>query len=487
MLDLITTNSLNAGHAVQARQSKLTSTPDQLFAESLRTQNRSRQTDPAPADDVRSHELDPEPTASRPRETSERPEHNAIEEREPEEHDVVDHAPHDNEEPGAGPPAHPVENEPADEAQAPSTESALTETKPTAEAQALAWQEHLLSLARLARGASASESTTSQPQSSTPRQGKSDQPKVLIETKPTSLTSQQAVTDDDGATKASTSATADTDTARRAPVVPETTRQTDASRSQTGEQASKPDALLATVASDKTSDQSTNNASQQSNSRLLSALKQGAQQAEASSKTVDPFVIKEPLTPAPPPTAVIKPTIATHQSPIHLQSVDAGAQGISESASAEDRGNIAALSRGLAAAVRQRGGTVNIQLTPETLGPIKITMSISQGNVSVQFDASSEQARELLNRNIESLRATLQNKGFGVERLAVQSSPQSFDSGTRDSSGQSQQDRLTQSNDHDASDGQSRGKREHDDPDSPEHHQDTNFNHHWRVAVNTTA
>ncbi|MHC4976364.1 MAG: flagellar hook-length control protein FliK [Planctomycetota bacterium] len=490
MLDLITTQSLSAGNAVQARQSKLVTRPDNLFDDSLRIHDRpdARELEPQATRGISESERDASLEA---REASERTDRTPTEADAPE-RDVTDRSPEastdtDNE---PGPPPHPVENEPADEVATPATDSTVTEVKPSADLQALAWQEHLLSLARLASGTKPQSTETSGTGNGSTSDQNATRQATLIETKPSSTPTQrqpESSADTSRSTERATEQDSGTRARATAVVTQDSAQKAESTQQHATEPQSKIDGTFVGEASENSSNQTAGDTKQQADSRLLSALKQSTQGSSAAAKRVDPFAIKEPLTQAPPPAAVVRPTISTNQSPIHLQSVDTSAQGVTDAQSAEERGNIAAVSRGLAAAVRQRGGTVNIQLTPEALGPIKISMSIQQGNVSVQFDAATEQARELLNKHIDSLRANLQGKGFGVERLAVQSSPQSFDTGTRDSSGQSQQDRLTQSNQHDASEGESRGRREHDDPDAHGQQQSTEFKHHWRVAVNTTA
>lgn len=78
-----------------------------------------------------------------------------------------------------------------------------------------------------------------------------------------------------------------------------------------------------------------------------------------------------------------------------------------------------AVTRGLSAVLRQNGGSVVIKLIPETLGPLKISMSLDKSSVSVTLDAATPQAHELLTKNLGSLRQSLEAQGLRVERIGV--------------------------------------------------------------------
>ena len=79
----------------------------------------------------------------------------------------------------------------------------------------------------------------------------------------------------------------------------------------------------------------------------------------------------------------------------------------------------AQFARGLAAALRQGGGTVTLHLKPEQLGDLKIRLQFHKGAVDARFEAHTDEARALLDRSIDSLRAALEAKGLDVERLSV--------------------------------------------------------------------
>jgi Meckel syndrome type 1 protein len=138
----------------------------------------------------------------------------------------------------------------------------------------------------------------------------------------------------------------------------------------------------------------------------------------------------------------------------------------------QDQAALAVANRGLEVALKQQGGSVQLRLTPESLGAMKIEMSIARGAVAATLQASTPEARELLSRNIETLRAALEAKGLSVERLSITLAPasqggssgHSFNANTGSPNAQhhaAQQNASNQSSDHDASGERSRGFFEH--------------------------
>lgn len=132
-----------------------------------------------------------------------------------------------------------------------------------------------------------------------------------------------------------------------------------------------------------------------------------------------------------------------------------GAEG-GERAEQAARAFEAQAARGLAAAVRQRGGVVTMRLQPEALGSIRIEMSLEGGRVAANIEASTAQARDLLSRSIESLRGALEARGMSVDRLAVHL-PASQQGGGAQQNAQQEPGEQRGFGHHDASDGRSRG------------------------------
>ena len=77
------------------------------------------------------------------------------------------------------------------------------------------------------------------------------------------------------------------------------------------------------------------------------------------------------------------------------------------------------VARGLAAAVRQREGTLTLRISPDSLGPLKIEVRVQDGRVSARIDADSPQARQLLNSTHYGLRSALEAQGLIVDRITV--------------------------------------------------------------------
>jgi len=75
--------------------------------------------------------------------------------------------------------------------------------------------------------------------------------------------------------------------------------------------------------------------------------------------------------------------------------------------------------RGLAAAFKHKGGTVTLNLTPETLGQIKVKITVDDAKVSALIQTSTEQAKRMLEQSGETLRSALESKGLSVDRLQI--------------------------------------------------------------------
>jgi len=81
---------------------------------------------------------------------------------------------------------------------------------------------------------------------------------------------------------------------------------------------------------------------------------------------------------------------------------------------------------------------------------VKVSLSLDSGNLTAQFESSSEMVRDLLKSNLDKLKTVLEGQGVSVDRLAVeppataqsQDPGASFGSATHDgrSAGQYHQD-----------------------------------------------
>lgn len=113
--------------------------------------------------------------------------------------------------------------------------------------------------------------------------------------------------------------------------------------------------------------------------------------------------------------------------------------------------------RGLTTMINQRGGSMTMRLDPPELGQLRVQMTIHRGTVTAQFTASTAQAQALLEKNIATLRVSLENQGLTVDRLSVSTSQSA--SNQNQTMNDNNADR-NQHHRHDAGGGQSRGRRE---------------------------
>ena len=134
-------------------------------------------------------------------------------------------------------------------------------------------------------------------------------------------------------------------------------------------------------------------------------------------------------------------------------------------AGADSGRTVGGVARGLQALTAQRGGTLVMRLDPGNLGQVRMEMSLDAGRVQVVIAAAGDAARGLLRENLGVLRHALEDRGFAVERLTVESTARTTadSSGPRgDSRGDGQDARGGQgsSDRQDASDERSRGRRD---------------------------
>jgi flagellar hook-length control protein FliK len=69
------------------------------------------------------------------------------------------------------------------------------------------------------------------------------------------------------------------------------------------------------------------------------------------------------------------------------------------------------------------GGTMQIHLTPATLGEVRISIQVQNGMVSASFQTSNEQATKLISHTLGDLKGVLEAAGVSVERLQVTQTP----------------------------------------------------------------
>jgi flagellar hook-length control protein FliK len=118
------------------------------------------------------------------------------------------------------------------------------------------------------------------------------------------------------------------------------------------------------------------------------------------------------------------------------------------------------LIRSLHTMLSHRGGAMTMRLDPPELGSVRIQMIIINGAVSAMFEADTDRGQSLLRQNLASLRTSLEQQGLHVDRLHVQTSG-SQDSGQQQSNSRFDGQRERHERFGDASQGESRGRRDH--------------------------
>ncbi|MDE0887932.1 MAG: flagellar hook-length control protein FliK [Phycisphaerales bacterium] len=153
-----------------------------------------------------------------------------------------------------------------------------------------------------------------------------------------------------------------------------------------------------------------------------------------------------------------------------------------EEAETGPRRTAAGVARGLQALSAQKGGTLIMRLDPQNLGQVRMQLNMEAGRVTVLITAAGETARSLLRDNLGVLRHALEDRGFAVDRLTVESSTKtsSDSSASRSDRGDGQDARSgSESSDRqDAGGERSRGRRDHapDRPSDPEQAEAARFN-----------
>ncbi|MBM4108076.1 MAG: hypothetical protein FJ255_04600 [Phycisphaerae bacterium] len=96
----------------------------------------------------------------------------------------------------------------------------------------------------------------------------------------------------------------------------------------------------------------------------------------------------------------------------------------------------AQVARGLHAALRQRGGSVTLRLSPESLGGVRIQVKVAERAVTVRIEAQTEAARRLLGDAVPALRSALEDQGLRIERIEVAAPRDAAWNGARDGRGE---------------------------------------------------
>lgn len=107
---------------------------------------------------------------------------------------------------------------------------------------------------------------------------------------------------------------------------------------------------------------------------------------------------------------------ATRQQPAG----NAGAEPGGATLKAEQEQRLAAQAvRGMSAALRQGGGVVTLRLTPDSLGTLRIKLDVAGSAVQARIEASSAEARRLLEAELPTLRGAMEARGLTLENVSV--------------------------------------------------------------------
>jgi flagellar hook-length control protein FliK len=124
------------------------------------------------------------------------------------------------------------------------------------------------------------------------------------------------------------------------------------------------------------------------------------------------------------PRAILRPVVAQHAQ--GRSSAKAATPPQSPTRPEDPEAEFASqLSRGFSAILRQNGGSLTLHLQPQDLGEMTIRMDLTPGKVTAAFEVESDQARQLLNENLSTLRSALEARGLGVDSLTVHVSERS--------------------------------------------------------------
>lgn len=83
--------------------------------------------------------------------------------------------------------------------------------------------------------------------------------------------------------------------------------------------------------------------------------------------------------------------------------------------------------RGLTVALSGADKSVSLRLEPQTLGELRVELEMNEGGLSARFEATTSEARRLLDRSMSDLRQALEARGLSVEKLEVRLRPASSD------------------------------------------------------------
>lgn len=187
----------------------------------------------------------------------------------------------------------------------------------------------------------------------------------------------------------------------------------------------------------------------------------GVLPASPASQSVTPVVLNEPAARVNSSAALMGPDAKSPKDASQANARKATAQ---SARSATPKPVAPQIMRGMMSLLSGKGGMIMLKLQPEALGTVRVNMQIKAGSVSVRLQAETPEARRLLSESMDVLRRGLQQQGYKVEQITVQSISRN-DGGSESGANNSNSDDHAGSRSgqrHDAGSGASRGRADDD-------------------------
>ena len=90
---------------------------------------------------------------------------------------------------------------------------------------------------------------------------------------------------------------------------------------------------------------------------------------------------------------------------------------------------VAQVERGLLSALKDGGTRLDLQLHPQELGAITLTLTARNGEVSARIRSEKSETAEMVTRQLDTIRANLEQQGIKVDKIEVQLQSQQGDDG----------------------------------------------------------
>ncbi len=173
-----------------------------------------------------------------------------------------------------------------------------------------------------------------------------------------------------------------------------------------------------------------------------------AQNPVATSDSVQSTVgtnSKAVVTPVTPLTTQVSGLLTGDASPTKAPAVSSAGAAVATPEPPADTtagANVAKIVTVIGGQLLPNGGTMQIRLDPPELGPLQVSVKVQNGVISATFETSTDDATKLLSHSLSQLKQSLEAQGIGVDRLHVQQSSRSENSGASRISGMGTGNRM---------------------------------------------